>query len=292
MSLAGKVALVAGATRGAGRGIAVELGAAGATVYVTGRSTREADPGTYAGLLRQAAIARMPGSIEETAEEVTRAGGTGIFVRCDHTREEDVRALFDRVRSEQGRLDLLVNNAWGGHEAFSVAWFGLPLWEQPLEQWGATIDRGAFCHLLATRHAAALLQSGGLVVATTFSDRGRYLKGNFFYDLGKTLINRVALATAEELGPRGVTSVAVSPGWMRTELVLLAHQATEDTWRERPALARTESPRYLGRAVVALAADAGVARHNGQVLTVGDLARTYGFTDADGSQPEPFRMDA
>lgn len=291
--LAGKVAVVTGASRGAGRGIAVELGAAGATVYVTGRSTREAPASSYAGLLAQAGLSRLPGSIDETAEEVTRAGGRGIPVRCDHTDEAQVRALMERVSREQERLDLLVNNAWGAHETFTAQSLNAPFWEQALDNWDSMFDRGVRNHLVSCRAAAPLFirQKRGLIVTTTFWDRDRYLKGNLLYDLAKNAMNRLAAGVAEELRPHGVTSLAVSPGWMRTEFVLMGHKTDEQHWQERPALSRTESPRYLGRAVAALAADPNVFENTGRVLLVGDLARTYGFTDVDGRFVPPFKLD-
>ena len=292
-SLAGQVAVVTGASRGAGRGIAIELGAAGATVYVTGRSTRAQPASTYARILELSQLPRMPGSIEDTAEEVTREGGRGIPVRCDHTDAADVERLFSRVERDEGRLDLLVNNAWGGHEAFTGV-FDAPFWEQPLEQWEAMIDRGVRNHLLASRVAvpAMIRRGAGLVLTTTFWDRGRYVRGNLLYDLAKSAMNRLAFAMAEELRPHRIASVAVSPGWMRTELILAGHRTDEAHWRERPALARTESPRYLGRAVVALAADPRILDRTGQVLRVADLAREYGFTDVDGRVVEAFELGA
>lgn len=292
-SLAGQVAVVTGASRGAGRGIAIELGAAGATVYVTGRSTRAQPASTYARILELSQLTRMPGSIEDTAEEVTREGGRGIAVRCDHTDAADVDRLFSRVQRDEGRLDLLVNNAWGGHEAFTGV-FDAPFWEQPLEQWEAMMDRGVRNHLLASRAAvpAMIRRGSGLVVTTTFWDRDRYVRGNLLYDLAKAAMNRLAFAMAEELHPYRIASVAVSPGWMRTELILAGHRTDEAHWRERPALARTESPRYLGRAVVALAADPRILDRTGRVLRVADLAREYGFTDVDGRVVEAFELGA
>jgi len=290
--LHGRVAVVTGASRGAGRGIAAELGAAGATVYVTGRSTRAQPATSYARLLALSQLPAMPGTIEDTADEVTREGGRGIPVRCDHTDAEDVARLFARVEREEGTLDLLVNNAWGGHEAFTGV-FDAPFWDQPLDQWDAMIDRGVRNHLLASRAAVPLMlqRRGGLIVTTTFWDRDRYIRGNLLYDLAKSAMNRLAFGMAEELRPHGIASVAVSPGWMRTELILTGHRTDEAHWRERPVLARTESPRYVGRAVVALAADPGLLESTGQVLRVADLARKYGFTDVDGRQVEAFELD-
>lgn len=285
------IAVVTGASRGAGRGIAMELGAAGATVYVTGRSTRAQPADTYGQLLALSDLPAVPGSIDDTADEVTRMGGRGIPVRCDHTHEDDVKALFAQVEREAGRIDLLVNNAWGGHETFTGV-FDAPFWEHPLANWDSMFDRGVRNHLVASRSAAPLMvrQKHGLIVTTTFWDRGRYMKGNLFYDLAKASMTRLAFGMAEELKPHGVASVAVSPGWMRTEFVLAGHKTDEAHWQERPALASTESPRYLGRAVAALAGDPQVMARTGEVLRVADLAKAYGFTDIDGRQVKAFEM--
>jgi NAD(P)-dependent dehydrogenase (short-subunit alcohol dehydrogenase family) len=292
-ALAGRVAVVTGASRGAGRGIAVELGAAGATVYLTGRSARGAPASSYAQILALSGATELPGTIDDTAEQVDRAGGRGIAVRCDHTRDDEVAALFARVEREQGGLDLLVNNAWGGHESFNGV-FDAPFWEHPLEHWNTMFDRGVRNHIVASRHAAPMMvrRKTGLIITTTFHDRGRLLKGNFYYDLAKAAMTRLALAMAEDLRPHGVASIAVTPGWMRTEFVLMGHKTDESRWQERPALARTESPRYLGRAVAALAAEPQVLRKTGSVQVVADLAREYGFTDIDGRQPPAFEIDA
>lgn len=287
-----RVAVVTGASRGGGRGIAIELGAAGATVYVTGRSTRSGAAPRYESFLRHSGLPSMPGTIEDTADEVTAAGGRGIAVRCDHGDVAQVRDLLARVEREHGRLDVLVNNAWGGHESFTLASLNAPFWEQPLEHWESMFDHGVRNHVV-TCHAAAPLfirQRRGLIVTTTFWDRGRYLKGNLFYDLAKAAMNRLAFGVAEELRPHGVASLALAPGWMRTELVMAAMKADESTWRDHPALARTESVRYIGRAVVALAGDPDVMRVSGTVQLVGELARVYGFTDVDGRVVPPFEM--
>jgi NAD(P)-dependent dehydrogenase (short-subunit alcohol dehydrogenase family) len=292
LPLKDRVAIVTGASRGAGRGIAVELGAAGATVYVTGRSTREQPAQTYGELLSLSGLATLPGSIDETADEVTRAGGRGVAVRCDHTREEDVAELFARVQREQPGLDLLVNNAWGGHETFNGV-FDAPFWEHPMAHWDSMFDRGVRNHLLASRYAAPILvrQRRGLLVTTTFWDHDRYLRGNLFYDLAKSAMNRLAFGMAQELRPHGVASLAVSPGWMRTEFVLVGHKTDEAHWQERPSLARTESPRYLGRAVAALAGDPAVLAKSGAVHRVADLALEYGFTDIDGRHVPAFELE-
>jgi NAD(P)-dependent dehydrogenase (short-subunit alcohol dehydrogenase family) len=273
--LSGRVAVVTGATRGAGLAIAEVLGAAGATVYVTGRSAR--------GL---GATEGLPGTVEAAAERVDAAGGTGVAVRCDHTRPGDVEALFARVDRDGGRLDLLVNNAWGGYEGYDGRTFDAPFWEQPLEaRWQGMWVAGVRAHLHASQCAAPrMIRAGqGLIVSTIAWAFGAYL-GNLFYDAAKAAIARAIFGMSEELRPRGVTAVAVAPGFMRTERVLAAHAAAPFD------LSGTESPTYLGRAVAALAADPNVLRHSGQLLTAGELARTYGFTDVDGRQPEPFRL--
>ncbi len=286
--LEGKVAVVTGGSRGAGRGIAVELGAAGATVYVTGRSTRGELGAGYDRVLAHAKMETFAGSFEETAEEVTRAGGTGVAVRCDHTSADEVAALFARVERERGRLDLLVNNAWGGHR---IPIEYRPFWEDTIDHWEGMFNAGVRNHLLASMHAAPIMirQESGLIVTTTFWDRGRYT-GSLFYDLAKNSMSRLAFAMARDLRPHGVASVAVSPGWMRTEIILAAYDTDEERWRDVPALATTESPRYVGRAVAALAADSDVMRRTGESLRVGDLAREYGFTDVDGRQVPPFEL--
>jgi NAD(P)-dependent dehydrogenase (short-subunit alcohol dehydrogenase family) len=292
MKLKDRIAIVTGASRGAGRAIAFELGAAGATVYVTGRSTRGAPASTYGTFLAQGKLTAMPGSIDDTADEVAAAGGKGIAVRCDHSDVEQVRALIARVEREQGRIDVLVNNAWGGHETLTHATLDAPFWEQPLEHWQSMFDHGVKNHVITCHVAAPLFvkQKRGLIVTTTFADRGRYLKGNLFYDLAKATMSRLAFALGEELRPYGVTSLAVSPGWMRTEIILSAFDTDEENWQTVPPLSRTESPRYLGRAVAALAADPNVHAKTGGVHQVGDLAREYDFTDIDGRVVPPFEL--
>jgi len=279
--LKGKVAVVTGASRGGGRGIALVLGEEGATVYVTGRSvtgdsTRPDLPGT---------------TIEDTAKQVTARGGVGIPVRCDHTVDEQVEALFERVKREQGHLDILVNNVWGGYEDYgSDEAFDVAFWEQPLWRWDKMFRAGVRAHFTASRLAAPLMMSRGqgLIVNTTFWDRGKCLS-NLPYDLAKTAINRMAYVMALELRGYNVAAVAVSPGWMRTESILQAYGTDEQNWQKIPDLRRTESTQYIGRAVAALAADPNVMEKSG-ILTVGDLAREYGFTDIDGRQPPAYRM--
>ena len=241
---------------------------------MTGRSIRGA-----------ATRADLPGTtINDTAEQVAVRGGVGIPVRCDHTADAEVEALFERVRHERGRLDILVNNVWGGYENYETADFDAPFWEQPLWRWDSMFAAGVRAHFTASRLAAPLMlaRGQGLIVNTTFWDRGKALS-NLPYDLAKTAVNRLAYVMALELRPHSVAVVALSPGWMRTEAVM-AHEHTAEELR------RTESVEYIGWAVTALAADPDVIEKSGRTLTVGDLAREYGFTDVDGRQPPAFRI--
>ncbi|WP_460105247.1 SDR family oxidoreductase [Streptomyces sp. YKOK-J1] len=282
--LRGRVALVAGATRGAGRGIARELGAAGATVYVTGRSTRA----------RRSEYDR-PETIEDTADLVTEAGGHGVALPVDHLDPAAVRALVDRVAREQGRLDLLVNDIWGGEKLFE---WDTPVWEHDLDNGLRLLRLAVETHAITSHFALPLLlrHPGGLVVEVTdgTADHNRdTYRVNFFYDLAKASVLRMAFALGHELGPRGASAVALTPGWMRSEIMLEAYGVREDNWRDaldrEPHFAISETPRYTGRAVAALAADPEVSRFNGQSLSSGGLARVYGFTDLDGSRPDAWR---
>ena len=272
-SLAGQVAVVTGASRGAGRAIAAVLGECGATVYVSGRSF----PGH--------STEGLPGTIDEAAAEVSARGGEGIAVHCDHTRDADVETLFARVGDESGRLDVLVNNVWGGYEGHDLATFANPFWEQPLSRWEGMFEAGVRAHLVSSRLAAPFMIEAkrGLIVNTIAWAFGKFL-GNVFYDTAKGAIARMAFGMGSELRDHGVACVALALGFTRTERVMQAHA-------EQPFdLSITESPEYAGRAVAALAADPDVLRHTTQVLAVGDLAREYGFSDVDGRQPEAFRM--
>ncbi len=283
-SLAGKVALVAGATRGAGRGIAIELGAAGATVYVTGRTTRD-QPSEYA----------RPETIEETAELVSASGGAGIAVRVDHLVPDEVEALGHRIRTEQGRLDVIVNDIWGGE---NLKEWDTPVWKHNLPNGLRLLRLGIETHLITAHHALPLLieQPGGLLVEVTDGTaeyNEQHYRINPFYDLAKVAVTRMAWAHAKDLAPYGATSVSITPGWLRSEIMLEAFGVTEENWRDAtvtvPHFAISETPRFIGRAVAALAADPNHSRWNGQSLSSGQLAQVYGFTDLDGSRPDAWR---
>ncbi|GIH95590.1 short-chain dehydrogenase [Planobispora siamensis] len=283
-TLKGKVALVAGATRGTGRAIATELGAAGATVYCTGRTTR-----------RDRSEMGRPETIEETAERVTAAGGEGVAVPVDHLDPEQVRALVERIDREHGRLDILVNDIWGGDHL--TAW-NTPVWEHSLDD-GLRILRLAIdTHLITSHYALPLMirNPGGLHVEVT-DGTWEYNQANYrlcaFYDLAKVSVNRLGFSMAHELRPHGCTAVCLTPGWLRSEAMLEGFGVTEENWRDaldkQPHFVISESPAYTGRAVVALATDPQRERWSGQSLSSGQLAGEYGFTDVDGSRPDAWR---
>jgi NAD(P)-dependent dehydrogenase (short-subunit alcohol dehydrogenase family) len=283
MSLAGKVALVAGATRGAGRGIAVELGAAGATVYATGRSTRS-----------QPSEMQRPETIEDTAALVDAAGGRGIAVPVDHLVPDEVAALVERIEREQGALHILVNDIFGA----TVMEWDKTVWESSLDIGLHLLRLGIDTHAITSHFALPLLikSPGGLVVevndGTNDYNATRY-RVSFFYDLVKAAVNRMAFSLGHELAPHGATAVGVTPGWLRSEAMLDAYGVTEENWRDAtrisPHFAISETPAFVGRAVVALAADPDVARWNGRTVSSGELAQVYGFTDLDGSRPDAWR---
>lgn len=267
------IAVVTGASRGVGRGVALGLGGAGATVYVTGRSghgNRTED---------------LPGTVHDTATAVTQRGGLGIAAVCDHTVDGDVEALFTRIREEQGRLDVLVNSAWGGYEQYDIARFQSPFWEQPDRQWSGMFTSGVRATLLTSRLAVPLMlpAKSGLIVHVTAWDRDKYL-GNLYYDTAKAATNRMAFGMGRELLAHGIVVVALAPGFVRTERVAAAFAGA-------PMPDCLESPEYTGRAVVALASDKDAIAKSGRTLTVGELASAYGFTDIDGRQLPPFRID-
>jgi NAD(P)-dependent dehydrogenase (short-subunit alcohol dehydrogenase family) len=275
-SLAGKIALVTGASRGAGRGIAVELGRAGATVYVTGRSSKQYSTNNW------------PGTIDDTVVQIEEAGGKGVAIRCDHMNDVETQAVISQIRKEQGRLDILVNNVWGGHDLWRDV-SPKRFWEFSLKHWDTMFTGGVRAQLATNYFAIPLFreQRQGLIVHTTFWDDDKYT-GTFYYDLAKNALRRMAYGLSIELKQDRISVVAVSPGWMRTELVLSHYQTDEQHWREIEALKTTESPHYIGRAIAALATDPNVLDKSGQVLKVGDLAKEYGFTDIDGRYIPPF----
>lgn len=281
--LEGRVALVAGATRGAGRGIAVQLGAAGATVYVTGRTSGS-----------QRSEMNRPETIEETAALVDAAGGRGIAVQVDHLVPDQVRALVDRIAAEQGALHILVNDIWG---ATTMEW-NKTVWESSLEIGLRTLRLAVDTHAITSHFALPLLikTKGGLVVEVTDGTdayNSTHYRVSFFYDLAKASVNRMAFALAHELGPHGATAVSLTPGWLRSEAMLDAYGVREENWLDatkiQPHFAISETPAFVGRAVAALAQDPDLARWNGHSLSSGQLAKIYGFTDLDGSQPDAWR---
>jgi len=281
-ALQGRIAVVAGATRGAGRAMACELGAAGATVYCTGRSVRG-----------QPATAGRPETIDETAEMVTACGkkfdGAGIAVQVDHTVEEQVRALFDRVVQEQdGRLDILVNDVWGGDE---LTEWGQSFWRHSLDKGLRMQERAVISHIITAYYAAPLLIANGRGVIFEITDGvSNAYRGNLYYDLVKSSVIRLAHAMSEELRVHNVAALAVTPGFLRSEAMLDHFGVTEETWRDAiaqdPHFAASETPTYIGRAIAALASDPDIMQRSGRAWHTGELAKHYGFTDADGRQPD------
>jgi NAD(P)-dependent dehydrogenase (short-subunit alcohol dehydrogenase family) len=292
-----RVAVVAGATRGAGRGIAAALGEAGATVVCTGRSTRAARS-EY----------DRPEAIEETAELVTQLGGTGVAVAADHLDPDQVMRLAERIRDDHGHIDVLVNDIWGGEKLKGgPSVWDTPIWDLDLEQGLHLLRLAVETHLITSHHLLPLLidQPGGLLVevtdGTTDYNASRY-RISVFYDLAKVAVNRLAFSQGHELASHGATAVAITPGWLRSEMMLENFGVSEDTWRVAvsrpgdsdlpaapPDFALSESPRYVGRAVVAMASDPDRARWNQRSVSSGQLALEYGFTDVDGSQPDIWR---
>jgi NAD(P)-dependent dehydrogenase (short-subunit alcohol dehydrogenase family) len=280
--LEGRIALVAGATRGAGRGIACALGEAGATVYCTGRSVRG----------KPATKGRRE-TINETAEMVTARGGKGIAVRCDHTKESDVKKLAARIRREQkGKLHILINDVWGGD---ALTEFGKTFWQISLDKGLAMLHQAVHSHIITSRHLAPLIiehgnttQHGGLIVEITDGDFFGY-RGNLFYDLVKISVIRLAMIMAYELRKTQITALAVTPGFLRSEAMLDNFGVKEENWqiagKKHPDFLHSETPLFVGRAIAALAADGKVKEKSGQVFSSWDLSDEYGFTDADGTRP-------
>ncbi|MGW7195049.1 SDR family oxidoreductase [Streptomyces chryseus] len=280
--LKGRIALVAGATRGGGRAIAVQLGAAGAKVYVTGRTTRE----------HVSEVGRPGETIEQTAGLINDAGGEAVAVPTDHLEEDQVRALVERIDREHGRLDILVDSVWGGDHLLE---FGKKMWDTDLAVGLRMLELGVKTHAITLGVAVPLLvrNPGGLVVEMTDGTdeyNRAHFRENFYYDLAKTAPIRMAFALGHDLADVGCTAVCVTPGFLRSEEMLDNFGVTEENWRdaiaEVPGFEVAESPVYVGRAVAALAADPGRARWNGRSLSSGQLAKEYGFTDADGSRPD------
>jgi NAD(P)-dependent dehydrogenase (short-subunit alcohol dehydrogenase family) len=277
-SLAGRVALVTGAARGCGRATAIELGALGATVYGSGRSTR-------AG---RSPMDR-PETIEDTAQLVTAAGGEGIAVRCDHTDADQVAALVERIRTDHGRLDILVNDIWGGDPFLQ---WDKPMWEHPLDATLGVLRNGIETHLITNHFAIPLMIEGtnGLVIEVGDGKADVPYRGNMAYDLVKAAVVRMGGGLAHELKSHGVTAVAVTPGWLRSESMLDYFSVTEETWRERadtvPYFDHSETPHLLARGIAALAADADRDRFAGQCLGSWDLMRVYDLEDNDGTRPD------
>ena len=275
-SLAGKVALVTGASRGVGRGVALGLGEAGATVYLTGRTVEEG----------QAAVT-LPGTIYETAEQVTRLGGQGISIRCDHRNDQEVEAVFGRIRSEQNRLDILVNNVWGGYEHFNDGtefWKEKGFWTVPISRWDKSFQSGIRAHYVASVLAAPIMiaQGSGLIVNISFFAAQKNNLG-VAYGIAKAASDRMAATMAYELREHGVAAVSLYPGLVRTEAIMKAAQYFD--------LSNSESPQFIGRAVAALASDPNIMQKTGQVLVAAALALEYGFTDIDGKQPRPVKLE-
>lgn len=274
--LTGKVALVTGASRGVGKGIALGLGEAGAIVYVTGRTVKEGQ-----------SAAKLPGTIQQTADEVTQQGGHGIALRCDHRNDAEVEAVFERIRADHGRLDILVNNVWGGYEYFSDGteyWKEKGFWAAPFSRWDKMFQSGVRAHYVASALAAPIMvaQRSGLIVNISFF-AAQHDHGGVAYGSAKAATDHMARCMAHELREHNVAAVSLYPGLVRTEGVLL-HSDYFD-------LSNSESPQFIGRAVAALATDPAIMRKSGQVLVAAALGLEYGFTDIDGKQPRPLTVD-
>jgi NAD(P)-dependent dehydrogenase (short-subunit alcohol dehydrogenase family) len=298
-SLRGRVAVVTGATRGAGRGIACALGEAGATVVCTGRSSSLPDATTRSDYRRSE-------TIEETAEFVTKLGGTGVACAVDHLEPAQVAALAERLRRDYGRIDVLVNDIWGAEllKGGPAQW-NTPIWKLDLQRGLRILRLGIETHLITSHHLLPLLieRPGGLLVEVTDGTNdynATEYRISVFYDLVKTSVNRLAFSQGHEVAPHGATAVAITPGFLRSEMMLENFAVSEDNWRDAlgqregkpsapPPFALSESPRYVGRAIAALAADGERQRWNQKSVSSGELARVYGFTDVDGSQPDIWR---
>ncbi|KAI7257937.1 hypothetical protein KC345_g10654 [Hortaea werneckii] len=277
-NLQGKVALVTGGSRGAGRGIALELAKAGAYVYITGRNAGSP-------------LERAARTLEGVLSEIHSAGGSGAVIRCDHTNDGETEAVIRQIAAEQGKLDILVNNVWGGN-ALPIE--SIPFWELPTAHWDNMFNAGVRAQLMTNYYAIPLMRkdganSGKLIIHTTYWDQYGYV-GNFYYDLSKNVLVRMAYGLSIELAADGIAVIPLSPGWMRTELVLDSLNTDESHWQEVGELQSSESTAYIGRAAVALAADPEVTKLTGKPQQVGSLAEKYGFTDIDGRRVPVFKI--
>jgi NAD(P)-dependent dehydrogenase (short-subunit alcohol dehydrogenase family) len=274
--LAGKVALVTGASRGIGKGIALGLGEAGATVYITGRTEEEGQ-----------AVVDLPGTIHQTAEEIVKLGGRGIAVRCDHTKDEEVKELFRRLKAEEDRLDILVNNVWGGYEFYNDGteyWKECGFWTAPLSRWDKSFQAGVRAHYVASCLGAPIMvdQQSGLIVNISFFAAQRNDKG-VAYGVAKAADDRMAGCMAHELREHNVAVVSLYPGLVRTESVMKAVDFFD--------LSNSESPQFIGRVVAALASDPDLMQKSGQILVAASAAQAYGIKDIDGKQPKPLTVE-
>lgn len=287
LPLSNKIAIVAGATRGAGRGIACALGEAGATVYCTGRSIRKKASTAKHKTADAFDLRHRPETIHETAELVTSRGGNGIAVQVDHTDEKQVQKLFARIKKEHGKLDILVNDVWGGD---ALTEWGKPFWELDLDKGFRMIETAVFAHIITARHGVPLMvkEKQGLIVEITDGHLA-YYRGTLFYDFVKMSVIRLAFAMSQELMKHGISAVAVTPGFLRSEAMLEHFGVTEENWKDGakkdPNFIASESPLFVGRAVASLAADPRIFDKSGKAFSSWQLSEEYGFKDADGSTP-------
>ena len=273
LPLKNKIALVTGASRGIGKGIALSLGEAGATVYITGRTLKKSD-----------ATVPLSGTLTSTAREVTRLGGKGIPCQCDHQKDTQVKKVFRRIQKEQGRLDILVNNAWAGYENLHRdEYYTGPFWEQPIKLWDAMHDVGVRSSYVASTLAAPLMvaQQSGLIVNISFYAAAQYFN-SVQYGVAKMATDKMAVDMAYELKEHNVTCISLWPGWVRTEGVMRGQENSE--------LPHSESPQFVGRAIAALASDPNVLNKTGHILIAAELAKEYGFKDTDGTVPKPLHQ--
>lgn len=286
MSLKGKIALVTGASRGAGRGIALELALAGVKVYITGRSRKGEITTQYDDL-----------TLDQTVEIIEKESGTAIPITCDHTDANQIKEVFKKIESEEEKLDILVNNVWGGYMGehgnldIKTDSFIAPFWEQPLWRYDKMFTTAARAHYIASQLAAPLMikEKSGLIVTTTFWDKDKYIS-NLPYDLVKAVKNRLSYGMAIELKPYTVTALTLSLGWIRTEHLKRLFDLDDFNYKEKEGYEKTESTRFAGRAIVALANDPKIIQHTGKIYTTAELARIYQFTDLDGTQPEYYSI--